>query len=538
MGKTTPEKKILAAALGDVDELIIDLDALGIIRLKGSVLTGGVYYNLRLRRNDSHDPDSSTSLPAKYLYTGTVSMIDPSTNRVLVSEIRRRKWADRGKTGIDKDFYASITLRFNETAIKKIASLIRQKIDDLYEENKSQYEAISRSTMTPDQVTPLFAVNNYADTFLSVTYSPSGENDARKRSIHKVFSLLPSIPFKQMNKRAVTSALRVNSVTENNINLCYLFVAYLIYHKKIDGVNPFPEMSSQEISQEKRDQKAFTISELTLDNFKKLFELMNNTISTVYCGIALLASGFSASEVLSLKWSDIEFKLGFADFVIVFYLRDQVTVAKHDFSRPVIPDCALYLRKVYEHLCEEYGADTVKSWHIVTKDRSEDKRLSTKELSSEANDLLVRAGYVGRLSSSGRPDENQEPIPIRLLTLNYRRMLLSAAGLASDDDTYNFLCGTLLRSSTFTNYESHTSPEAQYRLYKILLPISVEKSLPSKSGLQNTKEGTAYLATPKTNHEVAQLTGTIDLEPGQSITIRVPSGVTGPIDITYHGRVK
>ena len=92
------------------------------------------------------------------------------------------------------------------------------------------------------------------------------------------------------------------------------------------------------------------------------------------------------------------------------------------------------------------------------------------------------------------------------------------------------MCGVLLKSSTYTSYESHTTPEAQFRLYTILKSISVEKKVKEKSGVEKVKDGWLYKAVPRTNHEVARVTGTIQLCPGEKIIIRVPHGVTGVVE--------
>ena len=74
------------------------------------------------------------------------------------------------------------------------------------------------------------------------------------------------------------------------------------------------------------------------------------------------------------------------------------------------------------------------------------------------------------------------------------------AGLAKDPDTSHFLRGVLLKSSTYTNYESHTAPEAQYHLYSILKPLAVEVKLRQVQAIRKSKTGYIYTATPETNH--------------------------------------
>ena len=91
------------------------------------------------------------------------------------------------------------------------------------------------------------------------------------------------------------------------------------------------------------------------------------------------------------------------------------------------------------------------------------------------------------------------------------------------------------RNSTYTSYESHTSPEASLRLYQILKPLSVEKRLDKKSGEGRREGKAAYEAWPKTNHEAAQITGKIRLKPGQRLTVISEHGATGIIRIHREG---
>ena len=109
-------------------------------------------------------------------------------------------------------------------------------------------------------------------------------------------------------------------------------------------------------------------------------------------------------------------------------------------------------------------------------------------------------------------------------------MLISKAGLKDDADTYHFLAGLVYRSSTYTNYESHTSPEAQYRLYTILQSLNVEKPIRQITERHCTEDKLVYRAVPKTNHEATQVLGTIVLRPGEEIRVRVPHGITGRIE--------
>lgn len=250
--------------------------------------------------------------------------------------------------------------------------------------------------------------------------------------------------------------------------------------------------------------------------------LSKKYIST-YCAIALLASGFSREDIYGLKWSDCEFTKD-KDFVIIHIQREYAGISKHDFSRPATIDTARYLNKAYQALSAD--DDTINEKYIFPK---EDRKKI--DLSNEVNNILVRAGFDGKLALPGRPGDGVESIPITVLQNNYRRMLYAKAGLKDDPDTLAFLSGQLLKSSTYTNYESHTSPEAQKRLFTILKPLAVEEKITKKSGVKKKNEKQLYLGVPKTTHEVARVSGSIDLPSGKSIIIRVNHGGTGYIEI-------
>ena len=122
-------------------------------------------------------------------------------------------------------------------------------------------------------------------------------------------------------------------------------------------------------------------------------------------------------------------------------------------------------------------------------------------------------------------EKTQGTIALNVLTENYHRMLVTKAGLAKDPDTLYFLEGRILPGSTYTSYEE--------RLYRVLKPVSVEKPLRT-----NVRRNEAFISKPKTNHEVAQVTGKITIKPGERITILTPSGVTGRLNMTYsHSKI-
>ena len=531
---TAKAKKVFSEGFDDVEELDVIEDKEGNLQIKGIVEKASVFYKVSIKRNDSGNtkPIREDITPKfKPLYTGTVSIISPMDGKVMLSEAKRRKKQAKGKNYKDKDIYATAHYTCNSSNLADINAALHRIIDNLFKENEAQISSCLVKTMRPEKAWPQFCTAKYLDEFLQIAYSRSSpeRNSTRKRTIQKIFASLRNVPMCQINGREVSALIRKDSITAENVELCHSFWTYLLDTRKCSGKNPFPSETTRTFSQKALDKKAFSTTILDTEVFEKIFELINKKLSTLYCGVALLASGFTLDDISELKWSDIEFIKGYDDFAIVHIHRKYLAAPKHDFSRPAIPDTAKYMKKLYRELSKKLDKDTLANTYVVTTEYSDTKHANNKEIINEANNLLVRAGYRGRLGEPGRSGE-KDPIPSNLLRTSYQRMLISKAGLKNDPDTASFLAGKPFNSSTYTNYESHTSPEAQYRLYTILKPLSVKVPLKQPKSLIEIGDKQVFTATPKTNHEVSQVTGSITIPPGEKILIRVPHGVTGRIE--------
>ena len=517
--------------LGDIEELKFKFDQNGdIVSIKGKAVLNDLIFKITVNRRSADITPDAEPLTVKPLYRGTISMLSPENGSVLLSETLRRKYEAEGKTYKNKDIYASVPFRCNSIDREEIAFTLRKQIDKLILRDGEQHAELLFKWITPDQLTPALASAKYVDTFLNVAYpsSPPERNDLRKRSIQKVFSKLPDRPMCKIKARDVNAIISTEHITDENVRLCHLFWEYLLSSRRCSGSNPLPLESNREPSAEAKDRKAFTPTEFGWDVFTKMFSIISQNLNSICCAIVLLISGFSVDDILALTWDDIEFVDGFDDFAIIHIRKEYKAAAKHDFSRPTTPDAALYLRRVYDYLCKTYSTENVGSWHVAADAASPERQLEKNALNVAANDLLIRAGYKGRLITAGRPGSNSSS-PTSLLTSNYRHKLISTCGLQNDPDTFNFLSGLPFNSSTYTNYESHTSPEAQYRLYTILKPLSVERKLKPPAAPRTAENRTIFTAVPDNNHSVAQLVGSIQLNPGETIKISVPHGVTGRI---------
>ena len=544
-------KEVFSRYLEDTEELsITEMDG-RLIEASGIVIVRDAHFRISINNKET-DPDLGKR--PKYIYRGTISLLSPNTRQVMISEARKRKQLKQNVSHTTaegkqeegtqtsqsrkelKKYYATTPYYSNAPTPQILAEEILAKITSLFEENSVQFEEEYGLFLPSDELTPEHAVKLYLDQYLSALTTNTERKDKVRHRILTTFEKLPNIPFSKLTLRRISYVLKNNNTPETSRESCYDFYEYLISCGHVSGTNIFPPVTQREPSAETKNRKAFQNREFSNKVFSVFFKKLNEKISTAYCGVALYASGFNYEEIEDLKWTDIEFVNGYKDFVIVPVKKDSVLVRKHDFSRPTIPDAALYLRKVFESLCKQYGEERVLNWPVLSlklsegdeETYSEDIILEKRAIGDAAKDLLLVAGYDFNQFDIDSLLNSQSACALKALTENYHRMLITKAGLANDPDTLYFLEGKILSSSTYTSYEAHVSPEATYRLYKILLPISVEKPVNTRAAGDGS-----FIARPRTNHEVAQVTGKITLKPGETLTIRIASGVTGRLSMNY-----
>ena len=531
MGKDK-EKHPLSAHFDDVADVEVTKDDEGIVKIKGVALYRDVQVKITVTRRDNVLDSLKCGkkiTSADPLYKGTVSLLSPEgRGEVLISELKKR---EKGEGAKRKDLYATVPFRSNSIDSKALGADIFERANKLIDENRDQLNIYALQYLTPNQVTATFVVDNFLDAFLREAYPNSSAETQkhRKNRIKRVFLQLRNVPLCKIRSKEANALARADAASDTG-ELCALFYDYLINEGKVCGKNPFTQYE-KDLSLDQRNKKAFAAKSLDDAVFQELIRLANKDLLPLYCGVLLLASGFSLSEIRKLKWKDIGFAADYPDYATIGIRRDQLLLAKHDFSRPAIPDVAMYLHSVYQKLLEMSSPEDLAKRYVVTCSDAGDKPAENKEIILAANNLLIRAGYKDSLVALGRPAKDEEAIPISLLQSHYRHMLISKAGLKDDADTYHFLAGLVYRSSTYTNYESHTSVEAQYRLYTILQPLSVEKPIRQIAERHQDKDKLVYRAVPKTNHEAVQVLGQIILRPGEYIRIRVPHGVTGRVEI-------
>lgn len=525
------KNNLLTSCFDDTSEIKIQNDDIGIKKISGIGTINNVDFKITISRNDigSYGDDERRK---KELYTGTISLLSPLDGKVLVSETKKREKMNSGREFKAKDCYASKEFRCDSIEPKDIAKTVQLLTSKLLDENFGQIDSYLHSTMTPDTITPSYAVDKNANIFLALEFPDSNEENNLKRVniLKKYFHMMKNIPMCKYKEKDIKALRKTQSITDENMKLLSRFWNYMILTKKAKGRNPFPEIGRPVVSVATLNKNATSTVELGDGVFKIVYGLIEKKpLFGPYRGIALALSGFTTEEILDMKWKDIKFVQGYDDYAIINLNHGKIIVAIHDFSRPAIPNTATYLKSAYNKLKKANPDCTVDEWNVVTTGNSNSKAISSAELNNEIRNVLIRA--YSKAQKSG-PVNMPKSLTSKLLRDTYARYLRSKAGLSDDPDTCSFLQGNILRSSTFINYESHTDDTASYRMYSILKPIAPEKDIRTKNpALIETDEHSVYTATPKTTHEVAQITGRIRLNPGESVRIKVSHGVIGKVDM-------
>ena len=519
----------IKSAFSDTSEITIKKDKFGIISIKGIAYDNSLAFKISLTRNESgntlprknpthnsdgHDDPIKTA--HKAIYTGTISLLDPASSRIMLSEAKKRK-IQGSNTIAPKRLYCSKQLNINSTDESEIRDRILKQANKLKQENQGQLMYALGKALTRDTITPKYAFANYANEFLSLEYSSSPENNHRYNQLHRATEALPCLPISKISKREAKKYLKKHKIPDKDVKLLNSFFQFLIATEKVIGTNPIPTDIPQP-SDVSYKRAAFLCQEIEDVVFQNAFIILNSKYTLINIIISLLFSNFSVSELRQIKFSDLIFDKKNKDHVIVRKIRDYAANSKHDLSRPVIPDTALYLNEAIPVIQQDQQSE-----YIVPPD------ISTPYISNELNNLLVRAGFRGTLSLPGRPDKD-ETIPLSILKTNYQRMLIEKAGLANDPDTFHYLCGDQFRNSTFLRYESHSDSYAQKFLYQCLKPVSVEKRIKKKSGITERNNDLLFSVYPKSNHEVSRVTGTIVIPPDSEIVIKVAHGARGYVE--------
>ena len=465
------------------------------------------------------------------LYRGTISIINPATGRVLVSEVKRRARTEAGKPTDDRYCYASEEVKCNSNDPKFLADSIKQHITSLIEENLEQLKGALRVALPPDVITPFLAAQLYVEDFLSRNYpdSPPENNHRRAATIRKYCGLMANLPMRDFTAKDIDRFVRQHKISDDHYRLLSGFWSHSLRTKVYSGELPFTtENHRKRISYDTQNRKASIAETLTSEQLSKAFELINHEDipKGIHCGFALIASGFTPEDALEKTWRDIAFRRA-TDRAWVNHQRPELAGSMHDFSRPMAPESARFLRKVRNYLRANYG-DAYLDWPIVFDGLPpNNKAFDTKTLTSAIRNLLIRAGVPNDMFDSGK--YTRESVAVALLHNTYEHHLRFVCGLNSDDDTREYLLGHKLRSSTFTAYVCHTDSTAQEHLHTALQPMAAPRKYIAPKSPQPSPGRAINAFFPDMTNQRVHVTARIKLGPRESLSIQCPHGVIGTV---------
>ena len=269
---------LIARGFDDIEELQITQDKFGIVLIKGAAYRDNVGYKISIKRTADTWVEEHERKKRKPLYTGTISILDPASSHVMLSNAKKERKNKNGKTFKNKDIYASIKFECDSADEGKIACILTRQIDTLFNGNKGQLKDAAKKMMLPDHLTPQSAAGQYSNEFLRLYYSESSSenNEERQNKIAKTLSVLPCVPICKLKAREVSAFFDDNNVTTANRELCSHFFDFLIATEKCAGKNPIITSDSKETSTNAILRAAFSQQGLGSAVFTKMFELIKH----------------------------------------------------------------------------------------------------------------------------------------------------------------------------------------------------------------------------------------------------------------------
>lgn len=189
----------------------------------------------------------------------------------------------------------------------------------------------------------------------------------------------------------------------------------------------------------------------------------------------------------------------------------------------------IYISEYYNELCSELSKETVDSRYVLSSFES-GKRIARRALTDEAKKLMISAGI--EYDAFSRAASNTESASVNILLGTYKALLKSECGLENNPDSFAFLTGQILSSSTYTSYESHTNPYARERFRQIMLPLSRPVKIGKKHTTSKVSDTSFNNYKPDNTLEAVRVTGQIIFQPGETLSVYSKFGVNGKITVS------
>lgn len=438
------------------------------------------------------------------------------------------------KAGNKKAKMRYIELNLASNNIKVIQDTILKRAEKIYADNSllfrgEQKQATDRDTITPEVAGYLYAEEFVDNIFVKVKKDSTRNNNLNK--LREILADLPNKPMKDIAASGVDKALRDN---KSHRTLLQRFWAYCIVMGYCPEPNPVRSEDDQSYSK-KLQAKLNKITSASEKTMAELSRLLLKTANGTACGVALLASGFSAEFACSLCWKDVSWPTEDLAFAVVAFHRPELLCAVHNYSRPVLPITALTLAKRKRELLQEKAEEEIRDFPVVSLVTHPEIAMRHSALKQESKQYLINSGIKDTLLSSNGLEETVSVSATALLE-TYKRTLVKICGITEDSGTYLFMLGRYINDVTSANYTSFTCPAGELRLYKYLraaMPLFARELV--SGAKKNTDDETDYYrVNSESTRECAGMICDLVLLPGQQFTLEAETGLEGSITVTKY----
>lgn len=464
-----------------------------------------------------------------YTHRGRVGILD-RTGKPLK---RKKSGSVAGASGVERE---SLTTSFycnsdaGELTDETVKECIMKSVNRLMKDNQGLITDEVKGSYTPDTITLQIAGSVFVMEYVLTEHPGAGE-ELKDNLATKLKNICFRFPCKYMcdvTEADVHNFFNREKTGKTAKNELRKFWDFMLERGICSGTNPVPEYKYKKRNPVTEQKGAMKMVEMDVSQFDKFCEKFEKKekLNGADAGVLLMLSGFPSRYIVMLVWKDITFKKE-SDYVIVRNVQENRAGATHDFSRPVLPQTALALRRLFRDLKEKYGEE-IMTYPIAATSADPMKALTPEALNQEATRTL--RGTVSKNYTLKRlhKEDRSTAASSRILAETYKRIILDRCNLERDPGTSNFLLGRSLGNDiTSDAYTSFTSEDASRRLYNILR--TVRKTENHRKTVSEKKENGRLITElfPKTSREYVNMISDIVLMPGESIVISCEHGVEG-----------
>lgn len=476
----------------------------------------GIRFEFKLKRQEND----------RWPYRGRITAISPYTAKPMTF-IVNHPYAE-SKPARNRVKYKDI--RTESASSNQIKKCIHKHVEKIYADNAKSFAYLVGKTVQPDTITPETAGFLYSMDFLCNRWPNNKENTLKQKQkrLIELLGELPYAPMAEIRTNEIQKALK--KVSKKDYELLFHFWNYCIQKHYCTGYNPVELPSSQaKTSQAKQD----SLHKLTRVPAKNL-RIMNEKVLEIHdgpsCGVMLMESGVSAKVACSLCWNDICWPTDKKDYATVKLERPDVVCAVHNYTRPLLPACAMTLFARYEELKYNYSEETLAKMPVVSCKTTPEKSMKPSALVQESKKKLMASG-ITRNKLFEAKESRGDPVSARILAETYKDLLIRVCGVEEGSGTYKFLLGQAIHNDvSSSNYLSFSDPVGSLRLYKYLCAAVPQKDC-EKTYFKDQVDGCDVLhVLPDKSDRCAGMIVDIILEPGEEVVLEAETGIVGRIE--------